>query len=185
MSAVKLTGKNNKPKSNNKHNNTMNILATNKAKNELRYERSWAAYQGSMSVIVCLCMIYILCRYGFGSSETALVVTILLTLLSVSAVLYNLEIYLLNKRATETISVLHESLILEYHNLMFRHRKEIPLSAITGVEYYDYENRDVWHPYTLRVIHSGGQSCRIGISMTQKDTKTLASRITELTQQYI
>ena len=184
-SAVKLTGKNNKPKSNNKHNNTMNILATNKAKNELRYERSWAAYQGSMSVIVCLCMIYILCRYGFGSSETALVVTILLTLLSVSAVLYNLEIYLLNKRATETISVLHESLILEYHNLMFRHRKEIPLSAITGVEYYDYENRDVWHPYTLRVIHSGGQSCRIGISMTQEETKALAKKIAELAEQYV
>ena len=153
----------------------MKALATNNAKNELYYERSWAAYQGYMSVIACICMIFILCRYGFGASETALVATILLTLLSVSVVLYNLEIYLQNKRATETISVQHEMLVVEYRNLMFRHR----------VEYCDYENRDVWNPYTLRVIHSGGQSYRIGISMTQEETKALAKKITELAEQYV
>ena len=163
----------------------MKALATNNAKNELYYERSWAAYQGYMSVIACICMIFILFRYGFGASETALVATILLTLLSVSVVLYNLEIYLQNKRATETISVQHEMLVVEYRNLMFRHRKEIPLSAITKVEYCDYENRDVWNPYTLRVIHSGGQSYRIGISMTQEETKALAKKITELAEQYV
>ncbi len=163
----------------------MKLLATNRAKNEFHYERSWAAYQGCLSIIFCMGMIFILCRYGFGSSKPIWVATILLTLLSVSVVLYNLEIYLQNKRTSETISVQHEMLVVEYRNLMFRHKKEIPMSAITGVEYYDYENRDVWNPYTLRIVHSGGQSCRIGISMTQEETKALAKKITELAEQYI
>jgi len=157
----------------------MGILATNKAKNEFHYEHSWAAYQNCMSVIFFGCMIFILCRYGFRLADATL------AFLSLTIVLYNMEIYLLNKRATETISVQHETLVLDYHNLIFRHRKEIPLSSITGVEFLDYENRDVWHPYTLRVVHSGRQSYRIGISMTQQDSKTLAGIITELAEQYI
>ena len=163
----------------------MMILVTNKAWNEFHYEDSWAAHQGCASIFACFGMIFILCRYGLGADYSVLFSTILLTLLSVAMALYNLEIYLLNKCATETISVQHEFLVLEYHKLMFRHRKEIPLSAITGVEFCDYENRDVRHPYTLRVVHSGGQSYHIGISMTQEDARALATRIVDLLQRYI
>lgn len=164
----------------------MEVLATNKAKNELHYEKTHGPHDCLLSIIFCIFLMSMSCYMIFKQEETKWIISMLsLTLLSVLAVLYNLEIYLLNKRAIETVSIQHEILVVEYRNLIFRHRKEIPLSAINGVEYCVYENRNVWYPYTLRVLHSGSQCYRIGISMTQEETKALARKISDLALQYV
>lgn len=164
----------------------MDILAANKTNNEFHYETTWAAYQGRCSIVFCLILIGMSCLEIAKSADAKWIAALLLlTFLSLLAALYNLEIYLLNRRAVETVSVQHEMLVVEYRNLIFRRRKEIPLSAISGVERLDDDSRNVWHPYMLRIIHSGAQSCRLGIGMTPEAAKTLAGEITALAQQYI
>ena len=90
--------------------------------------------------------------------------------------------YLRWNRTTETISVQHETLVIECSGCIFHRKKEIPLSAIRRVE--TYNGRTLWLfgrlPETLRVVYSNSRRYRFGLCMTDAQRDALAKKITDL-----
>ncbi len=162
----------------------MEILANNKARTNARYD-SWCIYRGLLPAgLFFLFFIYEL----FADEGVGLFwLWAVLALLSGFVALMYLDLYLRWHRTVETVSVQHEMLVIEYHRCIFKHRKEIPLSAIRKVE--TYTGRGGWYwgaaPETLTVTYSNSIKYNFGICMPDSGRDALARKVMDLAHRYV
>lgn len=94
--------------------------------------------------------------------------------------------YLRWNHAVETVFIQYETLVIECRGGIFRRRKEIPLSAIKKVEYYDGHSGWLWSvlPDTLRVVYSNSRHYRFGLCLTTEKRNDLAKKIMDFVEEY-
>lgn len=163
----------------------MEFLAYNRAKVNTRYD-SFYHYWGILAGLLSVCLFGML-FYATDGSLSAIVPLAVGALVCYFFALVYLDLYMRWHCASETISIQHEMLVVEYKKSIFKHRKQIPLSAIKDVELYNGVNGWIWGtaPETLRVVYSNSLGYNIGLCMSDDESSALAQRIKDLARKYI
>ena len=167
----------------------MEILATNKAHTNSRYDNTYIYRSLVPAVMGSLFFFGEACYLQFFTNRSGywMLSFVVIALLLALVALLNIDLYLRWHRAEEVVSVQHEMLVIEYSKCIFKRRKEIPLSTIRKME--TYTGRSGWYwgavPETLSVTYSNSIKYNFGICMTDSCRDTLARKIMELAQQYV
>lgn len=168
----------------------MEILAINKGHRDPDHDNfsdylySFGGFAISLFILVMSCRTWLI-----STPPAQLFALALLTpaLFHLFIGLIYLDNYLRWNHATETISVQHETLVIDCHGCIFPRRKEIPLSTIKCVEPDNGHVLWLWSslPDTLCVVYSNSHRYRFGICMTDTNRDALSKKITDLTKRYL
>lgn len=159
----------------------MEILSINKAHETQRYD-GFATFRGRVAVFANLCMIVLtLVELNIGEGASVIIIPVL------TAVMIPLSIMAIDRDmrwhcAVETISVRDEMLVIECRNCILKRKREIPLSAIKDVEYYD--DYSGYRPERLYLVYSN-TGYKFGLCMSDSERVALAKKITEMIRQYV
>ena len=159
----------------------MEILSINKAHETEKYD-GFATFRGRVAVFATLCMIVLtLVELNIGKGASVyyiLALTAVMILLSIMAIDRDMRWHC----AVETIAVRGEMLVIQCRRCILKRKREIPLSAIKDVEYYD--DHSGWRPETLYRVYSN-TGCRFGLCLSDPERVALAKKITDLIRHYV
>jgi len=159
----------------------MEILSINNAHETEKYD-GFATFRGRVAVFATLCMIVLtLVELNIGEGVSVfyiLALTATMILLSIMAIDRDMRWHC----AVETIAVRGEMLVIQCRRCILKRKREIPLSAIKDVEYYD--DYGGWRPETLYLVYSN-TGCRFGLCLSDSERAALAKKITDLIRQYV
>jgi len=159
----------------------MEILSINKAHETEKYD-GFATFRGRVAAFATLCMIVLtLVELNIGEGVGLIIIpalTVVMILLSIMSIDRDMRWHC----AVETIAVRDEMLVIECRRCILKRKREIPLSAIKDVEYYD--DYSGWRPETLYLIYSN-TGCRFGLCLSDSERAALAKKITDLIRQYV
>ena len=159
----------------------MEILSINKAHETEKYD-GFATFRGRVAVFATLCMIVLtLVELNIGKGASVyyiLALTAVMILLSIMAIDRDMRWHC----AVETIAVRGEMLVIQCRRCILKRKREIPLSAIKDVEYYD--DHSGWRPETLYRVYSN-TGCWFGLCLSDPERVALAKKITDLIRHYV
>lgn len=159
----------------------MEILSINKAHETEKYD-GFATFRGRVAAFATLCMIVLtLVELNIGEG-VGLIIFPVLTLVMIPLSIMAIDRDMRWHCAVETIAVRDEMLVIECRRCILKRKREIPLSAIKDVEYYD--DYSGWRPETLYLVYSN-TGCRFGLCLSDSERAALAKKITDLIRQYV
>lgn len=160
----------------------MKLLATNIAQNKPEHSNFEDLFRIFLCLLVLSSLIYMSWEFGANMWLYYLLPEIVVAL---GGLIY-WDNYLRWNHAVETVFIQYETLVIECRGGIFRRRKEIPLSAIKKVEYYDGHSGWLWSvlPDTLRVVYSNSRHYRFGLCLTTEKRNDLAKKIMDFVEEY-
>ena len=157
------------------------VLAINKAHETQEYN-AYHTFRGRVGVIATLLMIVqTVVVLNVGEGAVVFVISAL-TAGMIPFAIINLDRDMRWHCAVETVAVRNEILVIQCRRCILKRTKEIPLSAIKGVEYYD--DISGWRPETLYMVYSN-TGFKFGLCLSDSERDTLANKITDLIRQYV